>query len=77
MLSAFVNLFHSSICGVEHLQRAGKTVTVFDSFYFCIVTFSTVGFGDVLPDVWPSKLLVVIMICVALVVLPIQVRFNG
>ncbi len=41
------------------------------------MTFSTVGFGDVLADVWPSKLLVVIMIFVALIVLPIQVRFNG
>ncbi|PKU45329.1 potassium channel subfamily t member hypothetical protein [Limosa lapponica baueri] len=37
-----------------------------------VVTFSTVGFGDVTPKIWPSKLLVVIMICVALVVLPIQ-----
>ncbi|OXB68289.1 hypothetical protein ASZ78_016690 [Callipepla squamata] len=36
------------------------------------LTFSTVGFGDVTPKIWPSKLLVVIMICVALVVLPIQ-----
>lgn len=32
------------------------------------------GFGDVTPKIWPSKLLVVIMICVALVVLPIQVK---
>lgn len=49
-------------------------MTLFDSLYFCIVTFSTVGFGDVTPKIWPSKLLVVIMICVALVVLPIQVK---
>lgn len=43
------------------------------SFYFCIVTFSTVGFGDVTPKIWPSQLLVVILICVTLVVLPLQV----
>uniref|UniRef100_A0A673LKH5 Potassium channel subfamily T member 2-like n=1 Tax=Sinocyclocheilus rhinocerous TaxID=307959 RepID=A0A673LKH5_9TELE len=72
LISTIICLIFTFICGVEHLQRAGKKVTVFDSFYFCIVTFSTVGFGDVLPDVWPSKLLVVIMIFVALVVLPIQ-----
>ncbi|GCC31209.1 hypothetical protein chiPu_0009666 [Chiloscyllium punctatum] len=61
-----------SICGIQHLERAGNNLTLFDSLYFCIVTFSTVGFGDVTPQIWPSKLLVVIMICVALVVLPIQ-----
>ncbi|KAL0192748.1 hypothetical protein M9458_011044, partial [Cirrhinus mrigala] len=52
--------------------RAGKTLTLFDALYFCIVTFSTVGYGDVTPRIWPSQLLVVIMICVALVVLPLQ-----
>ncbi|XP_067309243.1 potassium channel subfamily T member 2 [Pseudorasbora parva] len=72
LISTIVCLIFTFICGVEHLQRAGLTFTVFDSFYFCIVTFSTVGFGDVVPDIWPSKLLVVIMIFVALMVLPIQ-----
>lgn len=62
-----------SACGIQHLERAGKSLTLFDSVYFCIVTFSTVGFGDVTPRIWPSQLLVVIMICVALVVLPLQV----
>lgn len=31
------------------------------------------GYGDVTPQIWPSQLLVVILICVALVVLPLQV----
>lgn len=63
-----------SICGIQHLERAGNNLTLFDSLYFCVVTFSTVGFGDVTPKIWPSQLLVVIMIFVALIVLPIQVR---
>ncbi|TKS78470.1 Potassium channel subfamily T member 1 [Collichthys lucidus] len=67
---------HSAIynhtCGIQHLERAGKHLNLFDSFYFCIVTFSTVGYGDVTPQIWPSQLLVVILICVALVVLPLQ-----
>lgn len=63
-----------SICGIQHLERIGKKLNLFDSLYFCIVTFSTVGFGDVTPETWPSKLFVVAMICVALVVLPIQVN---
>lgn len=65
--------FSISTCGIQHLERAGKNLSLFNSFYFCIVTFSTVGFGDVTPRIWPSQLLVVIMICVALVVLPLQV----
>ncbi|XP_036409960.1 potassium channel subfamily T member 2 isoform X1 [Megalops cyprinoides] len=72
LISTLLCLIFTGICGIQHLERAGQRLTLFDSFYFCIVTFSTVGFGDVTPRIWPSKLLVVIMICVALVVLPMQ-----
>ena len=68
-----IHLCFFSICGIQHLERIGKKLNLFDSLYFCIVTFSTVGFGDVTPETWSSKLFVVAMICVALVVLPIQV----
>ncbi|KAG1969222.1 potassium channel subfamily T member 2 [Pimephales promelas] len=74
LISTIVCFIFTFIWGVEHLQRAGNKLSVFDSFYFCIVTFSTVGFGDVVPDIWPTKLLVVIMIIVALMVLPIQIE---
>lgn len=63
----------SRTCGIQHLERAGGNLNLLTSFYFCIVTFSTVGFGDVTPKIWPSQLLVVILICVTLVVLPLQV----
>lgn len=63
-----------STCGIQHLERAGENLSLLTAFYFCIVTFSTVGYGDVTPKIWPSQLLVVVMICVALVVLPLQVR---
>ncbi|KAM8929904.1 potassium channel subfamily T member 2 isoform 2-T2 [Pelodytes ibericus] len=72
LISTLLCLIFTCICGIQHLERAGNHLSLFDSLYFCIVTFSTVGFGDVTPKIWPSKLLVVIMICVALVVLPIQ-----
>uniref|UniRef100_A0A8C4R1A8 Potassium sodium-activated channel subfamily T member 1 n=1 Tax=Eptatretus burgeri TaxID=7764 RepID=A0A8C4R1A8_EPTBU len=63
------------ICGFQHLERAVKHISIFHSLYFCIVTFSTVGFGDITPNIWPSQLLVVIMVSVALIVLPAQ--FEG
>uniref|UniRef100_A0A4W4HFQ7 RCK N-terminal domain-containing protein n=1 Tax=Electrophorus electricus TaxID=8005 RepID=A0A4W4HFQ7_ELEEL len=66
-------LVFTGTCGIQHLERAGgSSLSLFNSLYFCIVTFSTVGFGDVTPQIWPSQLLVVVMICVALVVLPLQ-----
>ncbi|KAF6274594.1 potassium sodium-activated channel subfamily T member 2 [Rhinolophus ferrumequinum] len=72
LISTLLCLIFTCICGIQHLERIGKKLNLFDSLYFCIVTFSTVGFGDVTPETWSSKLFVVIMICVALVVLPIQ-----
>ncbi|XP_051751493.1 potassium channel subfamily T member 1 isoform X7 [Ctenopharyngodon idella] len=72
LICTLLCLVFTGACGIQHLERAGKSLTLFDSLYFCIVTFSTVGYGDVTPKIWPSQLLVVIMICVALVVLPLQ-----
>uniref|UniRef100_A0A3Q3IUX2 RCK N-terminal domain-containing protein n=1 Tax=Monopterus albus TaxID=43700 RepID=A0A3Q3IUX2_MONAL len=72
LICTLLCLVFTGACGIQHLERAGKNLSLFDSFYFCIVTFSTVGYGDVTPQIWPSKLLVVILICVALVVLPMQ-----
>ncbi|XP_030623782.1 potassium channel subfamily T member 2 [Chanos chanos] len=72
LICTLLCLVFTGTCGIQHLERAGKNLSLFNSLYFCIVTFSTVGFGDVTPRIWPSQLLVVIMICVALVVLPLQ-----
>lgn len=33
-------------CAIQHLQRGGnKQFTFFESFWYIVVTFSTVGFG--------------------------------
>ncbi|XP_041049600.1 potassium channel subfamily T member 1 [Carcharodon carcharias] len=72
LICTLLCLVFTGTCGIQHLERAGDKLTLFNSLYFCIVTFSTVGFGDVTPQIWPSQLLVVIMIFVALVVLPLQ-----
>uniref|UniRef100_A0A336LUK8 CSON000335 protein n=1 Tax=Culicoides sonorensis TaxID=179676 RepID=A0A336LUK8_CULSO len=66
-------LVFTSVCGIQHFQRAGhRHLNLFQSVYYVVVTFSTVGYGDFVPDIWPSQLYMVIMICVALIVLPTQ-----
>ncbi|XP_043278096.1 potassium channel subfamily T member 2 isoform X4 [Venturia canescens] len=66
-------LVFTSVCGIQHFQRAGhRHLNLFQSTYFVVVTFSTVGYGDFVPDIWPSQLYMVLMICVALIVLPTQ-----
>nr|XP_036219057.1 potassium channel subfamily T member 2 isoform X18 [Bactrocera oleae] len=66
-------LVFTSVCGIQHFQRAGhRHLNLFQSTYYVVVTFSTVGYGDFVPDIWPSQLYMVIMICVALIVLPTQ-----
>lgn len=55
-------------------QRTGRNhFTLFQSCYFIIVTFSTVGYGDLYPDIWILQLFVILMICVTFVILPKQV----
>lgn len=62
------------MCGLQQLQRGGhKELTLFDSLWFVIVTFSTVGYGDIFPDIWPSKLFVMFIVIAAIIVLPRQV----
>nr|CAD7425989.1 unnamed protein product [Timema monikensis] len=66
-------LVFTSVCGIQHFQRAGhRHLNLFQSTYYVVVTFSTVGYGDFVPDIWPSQLYMVIMIGVALIVLPTQ-----
>ncbi|VDM80860.1 unnamed protein product [Strongylus vulgaris] len=69
-------IFTGNFYCIEHLQRGGdRQFDLFTSFYFVMVTFSTVGYGDWYPDTWMSRLCVVSFICIALVLLPSQVKY--
>ncbi|CAG5135573.1 unnamed protein product, partial [Candidula unifasciata] len=69
-------LTFTTMCSIQHIQRASadNQISLFDSLYFVIVTFSTVGFGDITPDMWLSRLFMIIMMCLAFATLPSQIQ---
>ncbi|CAG5121403.1 unnamed protein product, partial [Candidula unifasciata] len=71
-----VCLVFTNICFMQHLQRASKNspLSMFEAMYFVIVTFSTVGYGDISPDLWISQLFMILMICVAFASIPRQIE---
>ncbi|XP_062609511.1 potassium channel subfamily T member 2-like isoform X3 [Saccostrea cucullata] len=77
--ATLVSLIFTTVCGIQHIQRASqeKTLTLFESFYFTIVTFSTVGYGDISPDIWLGQLFMVLMICIAFAFIPRQIEGIG
>ncbi|XP_063720969.1 potassium channel subfamily T member 1-like [Symsagittifera roscoffensis] len=76
LLSFIFCLGFTCVCGINYLERTQKDdqFDMFNSFWFVMVTFSTVGYGDLTPLWWLSKLFVVVTICLALSLIPIQLE---
>ena len=61
---------------VRHEPSSIKCVHIpfFDCFYFIVVSISTVGYGDINPSTSFSKTVVILMIIIATILIPIQVK---
>ncbi|XP_052763333.1 potassium channel subfamily T member 2-like isoform X2 [Mya arenaria] len=76
LIATLFCMIFTTICGIQHIQRASAEVqlNMFDAVYFVIVTFSTVGYGDISPDIWPSQVFMILMICIAFAFIPMQIQ---
>lgn len=70
LITFLMCFFISFICFIHHFERLGNRMDLFNSYWFTVVTFSTVGYGDITPGHWTGKLFLTIFIIIALVYLP-------
>ncbi|CAG5117869.1 unnamed protein product, partial [Candidula unifasciata] len=79
LIASLCCLVFTTICGIQHIQRgsAERPLNLFESVYFVVVTLSTVGYGDISPDIWLGQLYMIIMICIAFSYIPRQVEEIG
>mmetsp|Transcript_35561 Transcript_35561/g.34593 ORF Transcript_35561/g.34593 Transcript_35561/m.34593 type:complete len:466 (+) Transcript_35561:403-1800(+) len=47
-------------------------LTIDDTFYFTIVTLSTVGYGDINPNSTPGKMFIIVIVIITIVLIPKQ-----
>ena len=74
MLTVFtiIFMFAGLIWAVENVVNPGQFGTIWDAFYFAIVTLSTVGYGDVTPLSSLGKIITVLMILSGIALIPWQ-----
>lgn len=72
-LFAIVFIYSGFIYQFEHAHNPGQFRTFLDSFYFSVVTMTTVGFGDIAPTSSTGRLFTVLMITTGVTLVPWQV----
>lgn len=73
-LIAIMLISSGLIYQVEHPIHPEVFRNFFDAFYFSVVTMTTVGFGDILPDSDGGHLVTVLMIMAGIIFIPWQVE---
>lgn len=72
-LWTIIFIFSGLIYQVEHGVNSEFFRTFLDAIYFCVVTMTTVGFGDIVPASQMGRLLTLLMIFAGIALIPWQV----
>ena len=72
-LFSIIFIYSGLIYQVEHQINPEAIENFFDSLYFCIVTMTTVGFGDITPLSDSGKALTLLMIMTGVTFIPWQI----
>ena len=73
-LFSIIFIYSGLIYQVEHQVNPELIKNFFDSLYFCIVTMTTVGFGDITPLSDQGRALTLIMILTGVTFIPWQIK---
>ncbi|MGF1488104.1 MAG: ion transporter [Prochloraceae cyanobacterium] len=73
-LFSIIVIYSGLIYQVEHQINPGALRNFFDSLYFCIVTMTTVGFGDIAPLSDQGRALTLLMIMTGVTFIPWQIK---
>ncbi|MGL5034679.1 MAG: ion transporter [Microcystaceae cyanobacterium] len=73
ILFSTVFIYTGLIYQIEHPKNPELFNNFFDALYYCIVTMTTVGFGDIIPLSESGRVLTVLMILTGIVLIPWQV----
>lgn len=53
-----------------NITKTGQQLSFFDNLYFSLVTFSTIGYGEIIPTGTAGKIIIVIESCIGLAYTP-------
>ncbi|KAI9327211.1 hypothetical protein BDR26DRAFT_97479 [Obelidium mucronatum] len=72
LLGTLLAILYNGQCvfQITEFRFGGRTLNIFDCFYFVVVTLSTVGYGDISPSTKAGQFVVIVLIVTALTVLP-------
>ncbi|MEB3247897.1 MAG: ion transporter [Merismopediaceae bacterium] len=73
ILFSTIFIYSGLIYQIEHPQAPEIFGNFFDALYYCVVTMTTVGFGDITPLSDTGRMLTIIMIITGIILIPWQV----